>query len=78
MVFIGGVANLEEMYVFANESSYNNTIYGGCACNYIGIDEDLYKEGVETFVLWLMSNDSTVCFGRDQALVFVPSNDGKM
>ena len=42
----------------------------------ITIDDDLYKESLETLVLWLSADYEAVCFGRDQAILFVPSNDG--
>lgn len=59
------------------EANFTNTLDGGQTCNDIDVTEDFYKEGLETFILWLESDDAAVCFGRDQALLLVPSNDGK-
>ena len=70
-------AYVVETYEFANDADYNNTLNGGQTCNQIGIRDDLYKEDSEAFVLWLISYDQVVCFGRDQALFLVLSNDGK-
>ena len=64
-------------YKLATTASYNNTQRSGRTCNQIGVANDLYKESIETLVLWLESEDLAVCFGRDQTLLFVPANDGE-
>lgn len=68
---------LAAAYELASLASYDNTLDGGRSCNLIGATNDLYKESLETLVLWLQSEDPAVCFGRDQALLFVPANDGE-
>ena len=45
-------------------------------CFNITIQEDVYKEGVEFFVLRLQSDDDCVCLGRDVASVRVEANGG--
>ena len=67
---------LAATYLLADGADFNNTIEGQTVCQLITIENDLYKESLETLVLWLDTVDSAVCFGRDQALLFVPSNDG--
>ena len=72
----GGNVDLFDTYELADNATFNNTLYGGSTCRQISIDNDLYKESTETLVLWALSNDPDVYFGRDQALLMVPSNDG--
>ena len=64
------------MYELASEATYANTVYGGETCMELAVNNDRYKENLETFILWLESEDPAVCFARDQALFLVPSNDG--
>ena len=65
-----------ETYELAVGASFDNTLSEEETCNDIYVSEDFYKEGLETFVLWLEANESYIFFGRDQALFLVPSNDG--
>ena len=75
-IYIGDNIYVVATYEFASEASYANTLVGGETCNALTVTNDLYKESLETFILWLESEDSAVCFARDQALFLVPSNDG--
>ena len=43
----------------------------------ITMDDDMLKEGAETFTLTLKTNDSCVWLGRDFALIEVQANGGK-
>ena len=63
-------------YELAPGASFDYTLSEEETCNDIYVDEDFYKEGLETFVLWLKANEFFIFFGRDQALFLVPSNDG--
>ena len=65
-------------YVLAGEATFDNTLSEEETCNTINVNDDIYKEGLETFVLWLEANNFYIFFGRDQALFLVPSNDGNM
>ena len=63
-------------YELAAEARFDNTLSEEETCNDIYVNEDFYKEDLETFVLWLEANEFFIFFGRDQALFLVPSNDG--
>ena len=76
LLFPGDNAYILATYELAVGASFDNTLSEEEACNDIYVSEDFYKEGLETFVLWLEAYDSYIFFGRDQALFLVPSNDG--
>ena len=50
----------------------------GQYCFDVGVGNDTFKEGIETFTLTLTSEDSCVWLGRDRALLNVQENGSKI
>lgn len=67
-----------ETFLLAADAAFDNTVSEDGTCRTIDVSDDMYKEGLETFVLWLEADNFFIFFGRDQALFLVPSNDGNM
>ncbi len=55
----------------------DNPIESGEFCFNITVETDIFKEGVEIFMLSLQSDDDCVWLGRDVALAQVQANGGK-
>ena len=69
-------APLSGVLVIGEEASSDNPIDEGMFCFNITLDSDIYKEGLEIFILHLQSDDECVYLGRDLALARVQANGG--